>query len=452
MIMKKALTIAGSDSSGGAGIQADLKTFSALGLYCATVITVLTAQNTKTVSDILVIQESFFKNQLLSTLEDFNPDIIKVGVLYDDTIINTVYESLCQSKISIVLDPVLISGTGIKLLKEKSYNIFKKKIIPLSFVITPNLHEAEILSGYKIENEKDLIESAFEIIKYGAENVIIKGALDDNDKTKIIDILVQKESNNVIKLHNERLNIAQTHGTGCNFSSSLAAFIGKGYDISESFSMANKYVKDGLKNSIKIGQGLLITNPLYRIYKDFLRYNIISALSNSVNLLEDVKDFYRLIPETKTNFVYSVENPKCVTDIAGVLGRITNIGTRIRSPNVVEFGASKHVANAVISANKINKSIRSAINIKKDDEILEICKTNFDCSFYLREEEDMKNKYKEGFSVSWGIRTALERKPTAEIVFHQGDYGKEPMIIVFGKDPFEIIKKIKLIISKLNNS
>ena len=161
--MIKALTIAGSDSSGGAGIQADLKTFSALGIYGTTVITVLTAQNTKTVSDVFITPPEFFKNQLLTTLEDIEPDIIKIGVLYDDSIIEIVYDTLKHLKIPIVLDPVLISGTKVKLLKESSIGNFKTKIIPLSFVITPNLIEAKILSGDKITTEKEVIEAAYKI-------------------------------------------------------------------------------------------------------------------------------------------------------------------------------------------------------------------------------------------------------------------------------------------------
>jgi hydroxymethylpyrimidine/phosphomethylpyrimidine kinase len=450
--MKKALTIAGSDSSGGAGIQADIKTFSALGLYGTSVLTVLTAQNTKTVSDILVVPEPFFKNQLTSVLDDIKPDIIKIGVLYDSTIIDTVYQILYPLKIPIVLDPVLISGTGIKLLKKDCYDAFKKKIIPLSFVITPNLHEAEILAENKIKNEKELVESAFNIMQYGTSNVIIKGISDPNDNTKVFDILVQKNSNTFTKLYNERLNINETHGTGCNFSSSLASFLGKGYNITDAFRLANLYVKEGLNNSISIGKGLLITNPLYKLYDNSSRYSVILSLTHSIKILEELKDFYVIIPETKTNFVYSIESPQSLNDVAGILGRISDIGRKIKIPNLVEFGASKHVANAVISANKINNTIRSAMNIKNNEQILNICKKHFEYSFYLREEEGIENRNREGFTVSWGIKTEFEKKNTAEIVFHDGDYGKEPMIMVFGKDPIDVINKIKLIILKLNNN
>ena len=144
--MKKALTIAGSDSSAGAGIQADLKTFSALRIYAATVITTLTAQNTKTVSDIFVVPSKLFKNQLKATLEDVKPDVIKIGVLYDNSIIKIVRDELVNYKKPIVVDPVLFSGTGIKLLDDRAFESFKHDIIPLSPMITPNIREAELVT------------------------------------------------------------------------------------------------------------------------------------------------------------------------------------------------------------------------------------------------------------------------------------------------------------------
>ncbi len=446
----KALTIAGSDSSGGAGIQADIKTFSALGIYATTVITVLTAQNTKTVSDVFVTPPEFFKNQLLTTLEDIKPDIIKIGVLYDDSIIGIVYDILNPLKIPIVLDPVLVSGTGIKLLMDSSIDDFKKKIIPLSFVITPNLVEAETLIGDKISSEKEIIDAAYKIMNLGSNNVVIKGGHDPNQKQKVLDILVEKENNNITKLYNDRLKIAETHGTGCNFSSSLASFLAKDYGIKESFFLANDYVKEGLMNVIKIGDGIGVTNPLVNLYANSAMYKVFTSLYKGVKVLEELKDFYLLIPETKTNFVYSLENPKNMFDVAGVVGRITNIGTKVRSPNIVEFGASSHVSNTVISAYPYNHLIRSAINIKNSKKILGICKTNFVCSEYSRSEEKPKNKDREGFTISWGIKNAMEKSTKAEVVFHHGDHGKEPMIIIFGKNPFEIIDKVKIIISKLN--
>jgi hydroxymethylpyrimidine/phosphomethylpyrimidine kinase len=448
--LKKALTIAGSDSSGGAGIQADIKTFSALGIYGTTVITVLTAQNTKTVSDVFVTPPGFFKNQLLTTMEDIEPNVIKIGVLYENSIIEIVYETLKPLGIPIVLDPILYSGTGVKLLQEPFYENFKEKIIPLSLVITPNLAEAEILCGNKLYSEKEIVEAAYKILELGSENVVIKGVHLSKEDTKVFDVLVEGWSGKITKVYNNRLEIGETHGTGCNFSSSLASFIAKDYTVRESFFKANEYVKEGLMNILKIGKGVGITNPSSSLYENSSRYKIVTSLQRNIKLLEELEDFCLLIPETKTNFVYSLENPKSLMDVAGVLGRITNIGTRIRSPNVVEFGASSHVANAVIAANEFNHTFLSAINIKNEKKILDVCKANFVCSSYSRAEEQFENKNREGLTVKWGIKNAMRKKHDAEMVFHDGDYGKEPMIMVFGKNPSEVIDKIKTIIFKIN--
>ncbi len=264
--------------------------------------------------------------------------------------------------------------------------------------------------------------------------------------------MIEKETNDITKLYNERLKISETHGTGCNFSSSLASFLAKGYGIKKSFFLANEYVKDGLMNIINIGDGIGVTNPLTSLHENSARYKTFNSLHKNVKILEELKDFYLLIPETKTNFVYSLENPKNNLDVAGVVGRITSIGTKIRSPNIVEFGASSHVSNAVISAHQVNYLIRSAINIKNSKNILDICKTSFLCSWYSRSEEKPENKGKEGLTISWGVKNAMEKLGNAEVVFHHGDYGKEPMIIIFGKNPFEIIDKVKIIISKLNRN
>ncbi len=448
--MIKGLTIAGSDSSGGAGIQSDIKTFASLGVFATTIITALTAQNTKTVTEILAVQPKFFENQLVTTLEDIKPDVIKIGVLYDSSIIDIVYNVLKATDTPIIVDPILVSGTGVKLIKDQAFKIFKKKIIPLSLIITPNQAEAQALSEIKITYEKELIESAFKIINLGTKNVIIKGFYDPIKNDRILDILIKKEGQEIIKIYNKRLDITEIHGTGCNFSASLAAFISKGYNIDEAFFHANSYVKESLHNTIRIGSGNLVINPLYKVYEMSEKFKIKESLQMALDSLYEIKKFYLLIPETKSNFVFSLEKPQTSLDVAGILGRITTIGNRVRFPNIIKFGASTHVSSAIIEANKFNHSFRSAINIKNNKEILDICKSNFICSFYSRSDEPKEIKNIEGNTIKWGINEVFKKQLKAEVVYHDGDIGKEPMIIIFGKDPIEIIGKINIIISKMN--
>lgn len=413
-----------------------------------TVLTTLTAQNTKTVSDIMVVPSKFFSNQLITTLEDLQPDVIKIGVLFDKSIIEIVYNNLKTYDKPIVVDPVLYSGTGISLLRENAYESYKKKIIPLSFLITPNLKEAEIISEKKILKLSDLSKVAAQIIKLGASNVIIKGVPSNKSKNKISDFLYKKDNEESYRINHSRIKVTETHGTGCNFSSALASFLANGHTIHESFCLANNFVYEGLKNPLKIGDGLLINNPIHKIYQNSEKYKVLVKLQSAIESLEDMNGFFRLIPETKTNFVYSLDRPKSVIEVAGIIGRITSIDNKIRIPNIVRFGASSHVANALITANEFNSLFRSAINIRNNEILIRLCERNFRCSSYSRLTESEENRSAEGLSIKWGIKEALKTNPKAELVYHDGGYGKEAMIILFGNDPSDVLDKIKLIMEK----
>ena len=449
--MKKALTIAGSDSSAGAGIQADLKTFSALGIYAATVITTLTAQNTKTVSDIFVVPSKFFRNQLKTTLSDVKPDVIKVGVLYDKSIIKIVRDELANYRKPIIVDPVLYSGTGIKLLDERSYEAFKRDIIPLSAVITPNIREAELLSEIVIKSSKDLTKVARSIGNLGANIVIIKGGHSKKKDTEISDFYYDHSSPDYHKISNPRLPLDETHGTGCNFSSAIASYIAIGCQPKQAFILANSYVNRALKNVLKVGDGVLVTNPLSQIHTNSEKFETLIALQTSVEQLEQMNGFSLLIPETKTNFVYSIPIPHDLFDVAGVVGRITNYQNTIRSPNVVKFGASSHVGNAILVANTFNPVFRSAINIRVNDKLLKICKELFSCSNYDRKFEPVTSKHKEGTTIQWGVIEAFKKNPNLEMIYHHGDFGKEPMILLFAETPDKILTKIAAILEIFNN-
>lgn len=446
------MTIAGSDSSAGAGIQADLKTFSALGVYGTTIITTLTAQNTKTISDILVVPPKFFRNQIITTLEDIKPDVIKLGVLYNKSIIKIVKSILGDFKNPIVVDPVLYSGTGIKLLDEDSFELFKREIVPLAHVITPNLREAELLSRIRITNRHEMTKAALQIFNLGASNVIIKGGHDSSKHAKVMDLLFRDKNLEPQQIGHERLEIGDTHGTGCNFSAAIASFLAKGYNISESFQLSNSYVYEALKNSKQIGNGVFVSNPLDHIYDNSEKFKVLMELQTAVSKLEKMPNFFELIPETKTNFVYSIEMPKNSDDVAGVLGRLIDLGNSIRTPNVVQFGTSLHVSSAILTAIKFNSLLRSAINIRNNPSIIEICENNFRCSCYSRKYETKEVKKKEGSSIKWGISEAFKQNPDAEIVYHDGDFGKEPMIIIFGRNPIQVLEKIRVILQYyLNN-
>ncbi|MDW0258954.1 MAG: bifunctional hydroxymethylpyrimidine kinase/phosphomethylpyrimidine kinase, partial [Nitrososphaeraceae archaeon] len=230
MLVQAALTIAGSDSSGGAGIQADIKTMSALGVYSCTVITAITAQNTSNVDHIHPLDAGTVKKQIRSILSDIPIHAIKIGMVYNNEIITAVSDALNKLKIPIVLDPIISAGTGAQLLQKEFLYDFKDKLLPICDLVTPNIHEAEKLSEIMIKNEDDIKKVALKIQKLGAKNVVVKGGHFRKDDEIITDTILDYQGEFRI-LKNNRMKIVETHGSGCNFSAAVTAFIALQFPI-----------------------------------------------------------------------------------------------------------------------------------------------------------------------------------------------------------------------------
>lgn len=253
--MKKVLTIAGSDSGGGAGIQADLKTVTALGVFGTSVITALTAQNTVGVQGIQEIPAEFVGQQIDSVMQDIGADAIKIGMLANAGIIEVITDKIKKYKMeSVVLDPVMVAKGGDRLLQKNAQKTLIEKLFPLAYVITPNLFEAEIITGLKIKNIKQMKEAAKKIQQTGPKNILIKGG-HLSDKKDAIDILLCGK--NIYEFTSPRIETANTHGTGCTYSSAIAAFLAKGYNLEKSVKRAKKYIDLAIKGgaSLQIGHG-----------------------------------------------------------------------------------------------------------------------------------------------------------------------------------------------------
>jgi hydroxymethylpyrimidine/phosphomethylpyrimidine kinase len=250
-----ALTIAGSDSSGGAGIQADLKTFAALGVYGASAITALTAQNTQGVSAIYDVPADFVAAQIDAVFSDLDVGAVKVGMVSQAATIETIAKSLERHRArNIVLDPVMIATTGARLLASDAVEALRKLLIPRALVVTPNLPEAAALSGASLaRNEREMEIQARELLSLGASNVLIKGGHGSGDES--IDLLIGQ--GDVLRLSARRTNTKNTHGTGCTLSSAIAAALAKGLDVNAASRLAKDYVTGAIAaaDSIKIGRG-----------------------------------------------------------------------------------------------------------------------------------------------------------------------------------------------------
>ena len=248
----KILIIAGSDSSGGAGIQADIKTITALGSYAMTAITAVTIQNTTGVKSIVPIDPKEISNQIEFTSKDIKPDAVKIGMLHSIKVIKSVMYSLDAIKVKkIILDPVMIAKGGAKLIDNKAIKLLKTELIKKVSLITPNIPEAEILTKTKIKTKEDMIFAASILIELGAKNVFIKGGHLDS---KIVqDIFVNKKEILIIK--NRRIATSNTHGTGCTLSSAISTFYACGKTLKRSCELATKYVNNSIRFNLNYGKG-----------------------------------------------------------------------------------------------------------------------------------------------------------------------------------------------------
>ena len=421
------LSIGGSDPSSGAGIQSDIKTFENHEVYGFTVITAITSQNTKKISKILPISSKIIKSQLESVLSDFQIDSIKIGMMYDSSIIKAVHVMIKNQKCPIIVDPIIESTTKVILLKKSAITDYRKMIIPLATIITPNRRESKILSGCsKVD------DAARRLQELGAKNVIITGYRES--EREIEDFVMESDSNYILK--GKRIKLTN-HGSGCNYSASITASLARKKSIHEAATIAKEYVYQSIKNSKDLGKGIKIT------YKK--NSEIQKQLSLSIIDFQNIKNVSKIIPECQTNFVFSKNRPNNIKNVLGISGRLVKSGNNVIQAGDLVFGGSQHVATALIEVSKKFPDIRSAINIKYEPKLItKAKKRKMSVLSYNRKKESKNSKLKENSSISWGVSSCLKSE-MPDIIYHKGDLGKEAMIIVFGNTPSEVVKKIKQI-------
>ena len=444
MGVKRILTIAGSDSGGGAGIQADLKTITVLGGFGMSVITALTAQNTLGVQGIYDIPENFVEKQFDSVATDIGIDAAKTGMLANSRIIKVIAEKIREYKIDmLVVDPVMVAKGGAPLIEDEAKQSLMEELLPLAFVITPNIPEAEVLSKIKISSVDDMKKSAKIIHSLGAKNVVVKGGHLAGDA---IDILYDGK-----KFHefiSERIDTKNTHGTGCTYSAAIATILANKKSVLEAVKTAKKYITDALRFSLCLGRGHGPTNHFAPILRDSQRYTCITDLKKAVEKIKTEK-CGNIIPEVQSNFGYALPYAWTEDDVAAIPGRIVKIGEDVYTIRDPAFGASRHIAEMILTAMKYNNDFRCAMNIRFSEDIITICRNlGYVIDHFDRADEPEDIKAKEGSSLKWGTDSVFSRQDTIpDIIFDLGDVGKEPMIRVFGKHPDEVAEKV-LTISK----
>ncbi|MDX1808561.1 MAG: bifunctional hydroxymethylpyrimidine kinase/phosphomethylpyrimidine kinase [Sulfurospirillaceae bacterium] len=261
--MKHCLTIAGSDSSGGAGIQADLKTFSAHGTFGMSVITAVTAQNTQGVFDVQDIDPSVIAHQIEAIFDDIKVDVVKIGMVSRPETIEVIAKTLKKYRLPhLVVDPVMISKSGFDLLQPEAKKALIDILIPMATIITPNILEAGVIVGYEIKTLEDMKKAALDLHKLGCSYVLIKGGQHIENATDVL-----YDGDKFYLLKSEMLKTQNTHGTGCTLSSAIAANLAKGMNVETAVNAAKIYITDAIKQGFAIGQGVGPVHHFYDLYK-----------------------------------------------------------------------------------------------------------------------------------------------------------------------------------------
>ena len=255
--MNVVMTVAGSDSGGGAGIQADLKTFQELGVFGTSAITALTAQNTLGVHDVLPVDAAFLAAQLDAVLSDFDVKAIKTGMLFCAPLIEALSECLQNFDGFLVVDPVMVAKGGASLLQQQAVEAMKTVLLPLASVITPNIPEAEVLSGMVIQTPEDMARAAQVLMGFGVKNVVMKGG--HSQEAQARDYVFLQDGRR-FSMATERVNTQNTHGTGCTFSAALTAFLAQGFGLPEAMVEAKRFIHLGIVHDLHLGHGHGPTN------------------------------------------------------------------------------------------------------------------------------------------------------------------------------------------------
>lgn len=262
-MVPRALTIAGSDSGGGAGIQADLKTFTVLGVYGMSAITSITVQNTLGVFQVVDMPPHVVYEQIKVVVEDIGVDACKTGMLSNEGIIQAVAKAIKELRLqNLVVDPVMRAKSGDPLLKESARQVLIKELVPLATVVTPNIPEAEELCGFEIKSLEDMERACKRIYSYGCSSVVVKGGHAEGQK--VVDVFYDGQSFEY--LEGQRVNTKNTHGTGCTFSSAICAYLAKGYSLKEAIKEAKVYVQKAIENALPLGKGHGPLNHMWPYY------------------------------------------------------------------------------------------------------------------------------------------------------------------------------------------
>ena len=425
------MTIAGSDSGGGAGIAADLKTFAALGVHGTCAITSVTAQNTTGVLEAFDLAPAAVASQIEAVCADMDVKWAKTGMLASSEIVREVAKEVRKHGLSLVIDPVMAAEAGGNLLRKEALSVLIEELLPFCKVTTPNASEAGALAGMAVKNPEDARIAARKIADLGVEAVIVTGGHLD-----ATDLLYEAGSDTFTRIQGTFVK-GGTHGSGCTYSAAMTAFLACGKSLEVAARESKKFVVQAILKSRPAGRGVNPVNPLGATLEEKERYLVLRNLKDAVLLIEESPDFSKLIPEVGCNIGMAIPGAESYQDVAAVESRIVRYRNRAVSVGCVEFGASKHVASIILSALHYNPEIRAAINVKYSEKALAACREmELGISSFDRAEEPENTS-----TMDWGTAEAIKKYGRVpEVIYDEGGTGKEPMIRLPGTNAIEVAK------------
>ncbi|RQD89549.1 bifunctional hydroxymethylpyrimidine kinase/phosphomethylpyrimidine kinase [Methanosalsum natronophilum] len=425
------MSIAGSDSGGGAGIEADLKTFSALDVHGTCAITSVTSQNTTGVIDSFDLPPDVVSSQIKVVCDDMHPSWAKTGMLPTSEIIEFVAKCAKRYGFGLVVDPVMSAEAGGSLMRMEALSTLIDKLLPICDVITPNVQEAQAISGISINTVDDAIKAARIIGKKGPRYVIVTGGHLEGS-----DLIYETSTKDTHVVPGELLQ-GGTHGSGCTYSSALISYLAKEYSLVEAATLSKEFVERAIFNSSDVGKGVAPVDQSYYILDNSKRYYVLKKMNLALSRLLKNPSFVNLIPEVGSNLAMGKENAYDLSDIAAVEGRIVKMNNIPKAVGCIGFGKSSHVGRIILTSMSFDPTKTSCLNIKYSRKILKVCnEMNLNISSFDRSLEPDNVS-----TMDWGVSEAIKAFDgvVPDIIYDEGGMGKEPMIRIIGKDAVAVV-------------
>jgi hydroxymethylpyrimidine kinase/phosphomethylpyrimidine kinase len=439
MAMARVLVIAGSDSGGGAGIQADLKAVGALGAHAMTVVTALTAQNTRGVAGVHPVPLEFVRAQFEAVAEDIGADAVKTGMLHSAELVELVAGLLAGEKAPLVVDPVMVAKGGDRLLSEDAIAALRGRLLPLARLVTPNLDEAEALLGRPVRDQAAMAEAAHDLVAMGAGAALVKGGHLREDPADVL-----HDGREVHVFSAPRLDTPHTHGTGCTLASACAALLAQGWELAPAVARARLLVRRAIAGGLAIGHGHGPVHALADLTPRLELGPCLAAVDAALAALEAVPGLGRLLPEVRGQLGYALPGAASAEEVVAVAGRITSINGRMKAAGPARPGASRHVAGIILTALAHDPSRRAAMALRFDEALLARARElGWSVGEFSRAEEPPAAKAREGSTLAWGVERVINRLgQVPDLIFDRGELGKEPVIRLLAASPQDIVRRV----------